>query len=298
MIVITTPTGNIGSRVLAHVLEGDQPVRVVAREPEKLPARVRDQVEVIHGSHGDADIVTRALKGADALFWLCPPHRQASNAVTAFAGFTRPAAEVLRSQGVQRVVTISSLGRHTPYADRAGLGTGVLAMDDLIASTGVALRALALPGFMDNMLRQKESIKEQGIFSGAFSSDRRRPTVAVQDIAAVAARLLLDSAWTGQEEVPLIGPEDLSNEDMAAIAAEVLGRPVRYRRVPTPAYLEQLVGLGISEGMAQSMVDLITANENGLYEGVTRTPQHAIDTPTTFRQWCEDTLAPAISRYQ
>jgi len=23
-------------------------------------------------------------------------------------------------------------------------------------------------------------------------------------------------------------------------------------------------------------------------------PQHAIDTPTTFRQWCEDTLKPAV----
>jgi uncharacterized protein YbjT (DUF2867 family) len=294
MIVITTPTGNIGSRVLAHVLEGDQPVRVVARDPEKLPADVRDRIEVVQGSHGDADIAARALKGADTLFWLCPPDRQASDAVAAFTGFTRPAAEILRSQGVQRVVSISSLGRHTPYADQAGLGTGALAMDDLIAGTGVAFRALAMPGFMDNLLRQTEMLKEQGLFSGAFSGDRRHPTVAVRDIAAVAARLLLDPAWTGQEEVPLIGPEDLSNEDMAATAAEVLGRPVRYRQVPTPAYRDRLVGLGISEGMAQSMVDLITANENGLYQGVTRTPQHAIDTPTTFRQWCEDTLAPAV----
>lgn len=294
MIVITTPTGNIGSRVLAHVLEDGQPVRVVVRDPEKLPADVRGRVEVVQGSHGDADVVARAFKGADTLFWLCPPNRQAANAVEAFVGFTRPAAEAMRSQGVRRVVSISSLGRDTPYADRAGLGTGALAMDDLIAGTGVALRALTLPSFMDNLLRQKQNIKEQGRFNGASSGSRRTPTVAVRDIAAVAAKLLLDPAWTGQEEVPVTGPEELSNEDMAAIAAEVLGRPVAYRQVPKPAYRERLLGLGMSEGMAQSMIDLVTANENGLYEGFTRAPRYTLDAPTTFRQWCEDTLKPAV----
>jgi uncharacterized protein YbjT (DUF2867 family) len=145
---------------------------------------------------------------------------------------------------------------------------------------------------MENLLRHKQTTKEQGRFSGTFPSSRRTPAVAVRDIAAVAARLLLDPAWTGQEEVPEIGPEDLSHEGMASIAAEVLGRPARYRQVPAPAYQDRLLGLGLSEGMAQSMTDLIAAIENGLYEGFTRTPQHAIDTPTTFRQWCED--KPAV----
>jgi uncharacterized protein YbjT (DUF2867 family) len=49
MIVITTPTGNIGHQVLNHVLASDQPVRVIARDPAKLPAEVRDHVEVIQG---------------------------------------------------------------------------------------------------------------------------------------------------------------------------------------------------------------------------------------------------------
>jgi hypothetical protein len=46
--------------------------------------------------------------------------------------------------------------------------------------------------------------------------------------------------------------------------------------------------------MAQGMLDMMIAKDNGLDLGVARTPQHAIDTPTTFRQWCEDTLKPAV----
>ncbi len=294
MIVITAPTGNIGHQVLDHVLAGDQPVRVVVRDPAKLPAGVRDRVEVIQGSHGDPQVVTRAFDGADALFWLLPSDRHAASPEAAYVGFTRPAAEAIRRQGVKRVVDVSALGRNTKYADQAGYVTASLAMDDLIASTGVAFRALTMPSFMDNLLRQARVINEQGLFFGTVSPDLKLPTVATRDIAAVAARLLVDATWTGQQEVPVLGPEDLSHNDMAAVISEVLGAPVRFQQVPGEAFRDQLTGSGASEAMAQGMLDMMIAKDNGLDNGITRTPQNAIDTPTTFRQWCENTLKPAV----
>lgn len=94
--------------------------------------------------------------------------------------------------------------------------------------------------------------------------------------------------------MPLLGPEDLSADDMAAIVSDVLGRPVRYRRIPGEALRQQLTGHGMSQAMAQAMLDMTVAKDNGLDLGVRRTPQHAVDTPTTLRQWCADTLAPAV----
>jgi uncharacterized protein YbjT (DUF2867 family) len=79
MIVITAPTGNMGHQVLDNVLAGDQPVRVIVRDPAKLPADVRDRVEVIQGSHGDPQVVARAFDGADALFWLLPTDHHAAS---------------------------------------------------------------------------------------------------------------------------------------------------------------------------------------------------------------------------
>ncbi len=200
----------------------------------------------------------------------------------------------MRSHGITRVVDVSALGRHTEHAGRAGYVTGSLAMDDLIASTGVAFRALAAATFMDNVLRQVRVIKEQGALFDTLPPDLTLPAVATRDIAAVAARLLLDTTWTGQEEVPLLGPEDLSGNDMAAIISEVLETPVRYQQIPYQALKDQLTTAGASEAMAQGVVAMMTATANGLNAGITRTPQHAIDTPTTFRQWCEDILKPAV----
>ena len=75
MIVITTPTGLIGAQVLSNVLGSGEPVRVIARDPSRLPAQARERVEVVPGSHGDIGVVDRAFAGADAVFWLVPRTR-------------------------------------------------------------------------------------------------------------------------------------------------------------------------------------------------------------------------------
>lgn len=293
MIVITTPTGTIGRQVLADLLAGDQPVRVIVRDPAKLPAAVRDSVEVVPGSHGDPEVVAKAFAGADALFWVAV-NAAATTPEEAYTGFTRAAVEAIRTQGVRRVVDVSSLGRGTAVADQAGHITASLAMDDLIASTGVAFRALALPGFMDNMLRQVKPIKEQGRFFDIIAGDRPDPTAATRDIAAIATRLLTDDSWTGQEEVPVLGPADLSADEQAAIMSEVLGFEVRYQRIPAQALIDRMTGRGLPAAIVASLVEMFNAKDRGIYDGVTRTPRHAIEAPTTFRQFCAEVLKPAV----
>jgi uncharacterized protein YbjT (DUF2867 family) len=177
-------------------------------------------------------------------------------------------------------------------ARTAGYVTATFAMDDLIASTGVAYRALALPSFMDNLLRQLEAIKRQGIFVSPISPDRKLPTCATRDIAAGAARLLLDGSWTGRADVPLLGPEDLSFDDMARVMSGVLGRPVRFEQMSAEAFKARMLERGVSEAMAQGQLEMALAKDAGLDNAQPRTPEAS--TLTSFRQWCEEVLAPAL----
>jgi uncharacterized protein YbjT (DUF2867 family) len=292
MIVVTTPTGSIGSQVLQGLLDRDAPVRVIARDPSSLGAHVQGRVEVVQGSHGDSDVVTRAFAGADTVFWLVPPDYRTHSIEASYVEFTRPASEAFISQGVQRVVVVSALGRGSASAGTAGLMTASLAMHDLIANTGVDYRALAMPSFMTNLLTQVEPIKRQGMFFDVLSADRKLPTVATRDIAAAAVELLLDDSWNGQDDVPVLGPEDLSCNDMAQIMSEVLERPVRYQQIPGEAFKADLLRNGMSEAMAQGLLDMRLAKDNGLDNVQPRTPRST--TPTSFRQWCEEVLKPAI----
>jgi uncharacterized protein YbjT (DUF2867 family) len=292
MIVITTPTGTIGHQVLDNVLGHDEAIRVIVRDPDRLPSNVREHVEVVPGSHGDAEVVDRGFAGADAVFWLVPPDPRAETVDAAYSGFTRPAAEAFQAQGVGRVVGVSALGRGLDVARHAGLVTASLAMDDLIAGTGVSYRALTMPSFMDNLLRQAEAIRKEGVFSSPIAGDRKNPTCATRDVAATAARWLLDDSWTGVGHVPVLGPEDLSFDDMAQIMSEVLAKPVRFHQIPREAFKARLMEYASSEAMAQAPLAMLVAKSNGLDNAEPRTPEAT--TPTSFRQWCEEDLKPTV----
>ena len=292
MIVITAPTGRIGRQVLGNVLGSGEPVRVIVRDPSGLPAEERERVEVVEGSHGDIDVVDQAFAGAEAVFWLVPPDPHADSAEAAYVDFTRPACDAFKRHGVQRVVGISALGRGTAAARHAGLVTASLAMDDLIAGSGVSYRALTMPSFMDNLLRQVPTIRDRGVFVTPVSGDRRLPSCATRDIAATAARLLLDESWSGNGHVAVLGPEDLSFNEMAQIMSEVLGEPVRYQQIPAQALKDTLTAAGMSDAMAQATVDMMVAKDQGLDNAEPRTRDST--TPTSFRQWCEDVLKPAV----
>ncbi|MFY1683474.1 NAD(P)H-binding protein [Micromonospora sp. WMMD730] len=295
MIVITGPTGNIGRHLLSLLIEaaptGREELRVVVRDPARLPEDVRERVEVVVGSHGDAATVERAFAGADAVFWLVPPDASVTPD-EAYSGFTRPAARAFAAHGVGHVVGVSALGRGTPQAARAGLVTASLAMDDLIAGSGVAYRALACPSFYENLLEEVDAIRADGVFTDTVTANRPAPMVAVADIAAAAAALLLDRSWTGVGTVPVLGPHDLSPDDLARIMTEELGRPVRYRRQSLDELRSTMLGYGLNEAFVEAMVDMKRAKDEGLDSGVDRSPQAG---PTTaFAQWCARTLRPAV----
>jgi len=292
MIIVTTPTGAIGQQVLENVLRGHEPIRVIARDPSRLPSDVRERIDVVQGSHSDATIVNKAFAGADAVFWLVPPDPRAQTADAAYVDFTRPASAAFKTQRIRRVVGISALGRGTPAAAHAGLVTASLKMDDLIASTGVPYRAVTNPSFMDNLLRQVESIKTQGVFSLPISGDLKQPSASTRDIAATAAKLLLDQTWSGVGSVPVLGPEDLSYNDMATIMSEVLGKRVRFQEIPGEVFKARLLQRGMSEAMAQANLDMWLAYNRGLDTAEPRTPEST--TPTSFRQWCEEVLKPSV----
>jgi uncharacterized protein YbjT (DUF2867 family) len=291
MIVITTPTGLIGHQVLEHVLKADEPVRVIARDRSRLSPEALERLEVIEGSHGDAGVVDRAFTGADSVFWLAPPNPTAPTLDVVYTGFARPVAEAIVRHGVTRVVDVSALGRGV--SDDAGLVSASLAMDDLLAGTGAGFRALLMPSFMDNVIRQTEAITHQQMFFSTVSPDRKLPTCATRDIAAVAARLLLDHSWSGQDTVAVLGPEDLSHSEMADIMSEVLAAPIRYQQVPIDAFSHQLAERGMSTAMIDGMVRMMVAKDDGLDNAEPRTP--ASTTPTSFRQWCEEVLKPALT---
>ncbi len=291
MIVVTTPTGNIGHHVVRHLLDAGETLRLIVRDPSKLPQDVRARVDVVEGSHGDAAVVDRAFRGADAVFWLCPP-TPAPTPAAATVDFARPGADAMRRHGVPHIVAVTTLGRDTPWQESAGNATGSIHMVDLLRTTGAAVRGVALPGFMDNALRMVDTIRE-GKMPGPIAPDKKLPHTAARDSGAAAAGLLIDRSWSGQEDVPVLGPEELSYADLAAIVSDVTGRKVRYEHQTYEAYKEAAMARGFTDAFAQGFVDMLRAKEEGMDNAASRAT--AIIGPTSYRQWVEEELQPALA---
>ncbi len=291
MIVITAPTGQIGSQLLDRLLPLGIPIRVITRDATRLPSAVAGSIDVVEGSHRDPVALDRAFEGAEQVFWLVPAADDSPTVYEAYVGFSIPAADAIVRHGVRRIVTVSALGRERQR--HAGLVSASLAMDDLLRSTGAHLRALTMPSFMDNLLWQVQAMKSTGMFFSPISGSIVMPTVATRDIARAAADLLLDPEWTGQGSQPLLGHESLSFDDMAVIMSEALGTPIRFRQITPEAYRDGFRERGFSPAMAQAMLDMALAKDAGIDNEVSRVAGNT--TETSFRQWCEDTLRPAFS---
>ncbi|MBT0668110.1 NAD(P)H-binding protein [Novosphingobium profundi] len=292
MIVVTTPAGQIGSKVVSELLAADVAFKVIARDGDKLPEQVRDAADVVSGSHGDPAVLAQALDGADALFWVAPPDTSKTLEAT-YLDFTRPAVDAIRQHGVRRVVTITALGRGTEWQHKAGLVSASMGMVDLLMSSGAALRGLAMPSFMENTARQVGAMKDKGLFFGPIDPDRKLPFTATRDMGATAARVLLDDSWTGQNELPILGPEDLSFKDQAAIISEVTGREIRYQQVGWDQFKQQFLDRGATESFAQGYVDMYRAKDEGIDNVAER--QADLKAPTSFRQFAEEQIKPALA---
>lgn len=290
MIVITTPTGQIGSQLVARLLAGKDPVRVIVRDAAKLDASVRERVEVVEGSHDDPVVLDQALPGAEGLFWLVPPSPEATSAEAHYLDFALAGSEAIRRHIVGRVVGVSSAGHGWPKP--AGLLSAAFAMDAELERSGAAYRALSMPFYMENLDRNLDAIREQGVFSLTYAGDRPFAMTATRDIASAAAKLLTDLSWTGQEHLPVFGPDRLTPEEMTEVMSDVLGRPVTYHQTSIEDSVARMAARGVSEQAIRDLTEMYIAQDEGLYESDWAA---AKPTATDFRTWFAEAVRSAAN---
>ncbi len=289
-ILVTTPTGHIGSRVVHQLLDAGATVRVFVRDPARLPADVRDRVEARTGSLDDVAALTEALRGADAAFLLVPPNMTTDD----WRGFIRTVgrtmADAATAAGVQRAVFLSSLGAHR---DDLGPVSGLGEVEGILRAA-IPNLAILRPGyFFENAFSALGTIAQSGNVFGSFAPDLRFVHVATADIGDVAARWLLDASWSGQSIIGVHGPRDLSMREQAAALSEALGREVSYAEVPVDAITSAMSGMGMSANVVAEYRAMMVGYAASSFEHPeARTPETT--TPTEFADWARTTFRPAF----
>lgn len=243
-ILVTGATGRIGGHVVQQLVNRGAKVRVLVRDPSKadFPANV----EVAQGDLLDIDALRDAFAGVSTLFLL--------NAV-AGDEFTQAliTLNVARASGVERIVYLSVI-----HADRF-VNVPHFAVkfgaERMIEQMGFSATILRPAYFIDNDLTIKDAILHHGVYPMPIGG-KGLAMVDARDIAEVAAIELIRrdqaSEKSPTEILNLVGPETLTGSDVAAIWADVLGRPVAYGG-DDPTGLEQNLANVMPRWMAYEM---------------------------------------------
>jgi len=132
------------------------------------------------------------------------------------------------------------------------------------------------------------------MFFVALDGDYPHAQVAVRDIVRAAVRWLTDPQWRGVEGVGVLGPVEVTNNEIAGMLSEALGKPIRFKALSKEENLKNLMQFGISEALANGVAEMYDAIGKGLFDAEARTPQTT--TPTTLPEWLQAVFLPAMRR--
>jgi uncharacterized protein YbjT (DUF2867 family) len=219
-ILVTGATGRIGSQVVQQLVNRGAAVRALVRNPEK--ARFPAGVEVVQGDLLDIDSLRTAFAGVRTLFLL--------NAVAADE-FTQAliTLNIARESGVERVVYLSVI--HSDRFVNVPHFAVKLGAERMIEQMGFGATILRPAYFIDNEHMIKDVIVNFGVYPMPIGS-KGVAMVDARDIAEVAAiELIRRHGAPGKlpiDIINLVGPDTLTDSDVAAIWSDILKRPVVY----------------------------------------------------------------------
>jgi uncharacterized protein YbjT (DUF2867 family) len=292
VIAVMGATGNTGRLISERLLEAGSEVRALGRSAERLAGLVDKGAEAAVGEATDADYLTDAFSGADAVYTLIPP----SVVIEDYPAFQDKAGEAIVTaigeSGVGRVVFLSSIGADQP----AGTGpiAGLHRQEGRLRSLeGVDVLALRPGFFFENHFETLGLIKHQGINGGAVAPDTSLPMIATIDIAEAAAEALLAGDFSGFVVRELLGPRDLTMAEANGIIGDAIGNPdLPYVQFPYEDFEASLAQMGISASIAALYSEMARAFNDGMVRSL-EGRSAANTTTTSLEAFAAEVLAPA-----
>jgi uncharacterized protein YbjT (DUF2867 family) len=225
IILVTGATGQQGSAVTRHLLKEGWKLRAFVRDPNSPAAEAlaKQGVELVKGDLNDQASIESALKGAYGVYsvqnyWRPDVGREGE------LRQGKNVANAAKAAGTKHFV-YSSVG-----AAQRGMGQAHFdtkwEIEQYIQKLGLPYTIIRPVAFMENYNRSRNQI-----LSGTFTSRGLRPgktqqIVAVDDIGAFVA-MAFDRPMEFLGKTVELGGEELTEAQIVAIFAKVIGRPVK-----------------------------------------------------------------------
>lgn len=291
MYVVTGASGNTGSVIAHHLLQGGKQVRVIGRSRNHLQALIDRGAEPFIADITDSSAIARAFEGAEAVYAMIPPNVADPNVYAYEDRVNSSIVSALRTTHVQYAVVLSSIGADKESGTGPVLGLHRLekALDNVEGLNSLHLRA---GYFMENVIVQVQVIQSSGNVIGPVRGDLKIPMIETHDIGVEAANALLQLDFKGRQTRELLGQRDISYTETASIIGKAIGKPgLKYVQASDDQLRPIFVNMGMSPNMADLLLEMSAAMNSGHMKALEpRTPQNT--TPTSFEQFVQEKFVP------
>src|SRR5215472_10789498 len=230
-VLVTGATGRQGGAVIRHMLHKGWKLRALTRSPNAPAAQelTRQGVEVVQGDLEDAASLERAARGTYGVFsvqdfWSVGAKREVQQG--------KNLADAAKKAGVEHFV-YSSVGG-AERNSRIDHWESKWEIENYIRKLGLRATMLRPAAFMENYYIDQVEI---GILKGKLMDpvrgDKPYQTIASDDIGAFAALAFERPNEFIGTELEIAGSE-LTNRQAAEVFSRVLGKPVKFQRLPMP----------------------------------------------------------------
>jgi len=263
MIVVTGATGHLGRLIVRKLVERlpAQEVGASVRDPGKAADLATLGVRVRHGDFDDPGSLAHAFEGATQLLIV------SSNA-SAYGGDPlaqhRSAIEAARAGGVGRIVYTSHMAAGSASAFPPMLHHH--ATEDMLRQSGLAWTALRNGFYAESGLSLMGDALRTGLIEAP--ADGKVSWTAHPDLAEAAAVILTGKDRYEGPTPSLTGSQALDLSDLAAIASDLLGHPVRRQVITDDELRAKIAARGAPPAVASITLGLYRASRGGEFATV------------------------------
>lgn len=256
-IAITGASGPLGRATADLVLAAVDPSELVltTRTPESLAAYAERGVQVRRADFADPASLAAALAGVETLLLI------STDALGTRQSQQRDAVATARAAGVRHVAYTSVV--RPERANVAAVVPDHIATEEALRASGLAWTMLR-----NNLYAHLQlPVLEQAAASGRLVTNAGAGGTAYvtrEDCAAVAAAVLTSAGHEGRA-YDVTGPQSVTAADLAALAAELGGRPVEVVEVDDAGYAAGLRGAGLPAEVADLLTSIGTATREGFF---------------------------------
>lgn len=259
-VLVTGANGRTGRAVVSalarygatHGADPAPRIRAFIRDAAQAPALAAigaDEHAV--GNMADPASIATAMTGCDALVHIGPPMHPDE------LSMTQTFIRIAKDQQLAHFVYYSVMHplRREVRHHRLKLET-----EECVIESGLTYTIVQPTRYMQHLENIWKAVTEQGLHSMPFSTQVPFNIADLADLAEATARVVLESAAKGPTPgqhhfatYELAGPEPLSQDDMAKILTEELGRQVRAQALPLEVMAERARAAGVSADRIEQM---------------------------------------------